>query len=469
MSIARLFQVLLARWKTFSLVFIIAACMGVSTAYYQPKYYSSTATVVVDGKIDPVAGLNQLATPSYLATQVEIIKSSRVGSKVTKTLKLDQNAQLRQQFSDTKGVGDFNEWLANLIQKALVAEAGRGSSIIKITYTSADPNFSALMANAFVRAYLDVVLEMRVEPARRYADFFDDRSKALRDAVEKAQSRLSAYQKEKGIIGADEGSDVERAKLNDLSAQLLQAQNQAIEAGSRQTQAQQAADRTQEVMASGLINTFKGDLARQETRLQELSSKYGDAHPQVVEIKVTISELKSRIESETKRVTGSVSVSNNITKQRESELRSATEAQRAKVLKLKEVRDDLTVLQRDLDIAQKSYDNVQTRFNQSSLESQNQQTNVSVLGQAEVSNESKSQIFIKTAGKALIGALGAAAIAAFALEFFDKRVRVASDIQAIADLPIIGVMPKPDGSGIFGRSKPSQLQRRLLRQLPRPS
>jgi polysaccharide biosynthesis transport protein len=469
MNIARICHVLLARWKASLLVFLIASAIGVSMAYYKPKYYSSTATVVVDGKIDPVAGLNQLATPSYLATQVEIIKSSRVGSKVSKNLKLDQNVDLRQQFSDTKGVGDFGEWLANLIQKALVAEAGRGSSIIKITYTSADPNFSALMANAFVRAYLDVVLEMRIEPARRYTDFFDDRSKVLRDAVEKAQSRLSAYQKEKGIIGADEGSDVERSKLNDLSAQLLQAQNQAIESNSRQAQAQQAADKTQEVMSSSLIIGFKGDLAKQETRLQELSSKFGEAHPQVVEIKVTISELRSRIEAETKRVTGSVGVSNNITKQREYELRAATEAQRSKVLKLKEVRDDLTVLQRDLDIAQKSYDNVQTRFNQSSLESQNQQTNVSVLSQAEVSNESKSQIFAKSAGKALLAALGAAAAVAFALEFFDKRIRVAADIHAIADLPIIGVMPKPDGSGIFGKSKPSQLQRRLLRQLPRPS
>jgi polysaccharide biosynthesis transport protein len=214
--------------------FIIAAIIGVTIAYYIPKSYTSSATVVVDAKTDPVAGVAQIMTPNFLTTQIDIIKSTRVGNRVIKQLKLDQNEALRSQYVASKIQSTFDEWLSGLLQKALTAEVGRGSNVIKISYTSTDASFSALMANAFVKSYLATVLEMRVEPAKQYAEFFDERSKGLREAVEKAQTRLSAYQKDKGIIGSDERSDIENSKLNELSQQLLQAQAASIEASSKQ-------------------------------------------------------------------------------------------------------------------------------------------------------------------------------------------------------------------------------------------
>jgi polysaccharide biosynthesis transport protein len=469
MNPLRLLQIVLARWKIVLAIFIVGASAGVYTAYHAPKYYISTATVVVDAKADPVAGLSQITTPNFLATQVDIIKSSRVGNRVIKLLKLDQNPTMRKQYADSKAKSSFDEWLSNLLQKGIVAEPGRGSNVIRISYTAADPQFAAVMANTFVKAYLDIVLEMRVEPAKRYSEFFDERSKGMRDSVEKAQAKLSAYQKEKGIIGADEKSDIESAKLNELSAQLLQVQAAAVDSSSRQNQAQLLADRTQEVLASGIISSYKTELSRLEVKLQELSAKFGDAHPQVVEIKITIAETKSKLDTEMKRVVGGVSVTNSINRQKEAEIKLALEAQRTKILKLKEVRDELTVMQRDLDIAQKAYDNVQNRFNQSSLESQNQQTSISILSQAEASNESTSQMFAKNAAKAMAAAAAAGLLLAFAIEYFDKRIRIADDVLFATDLPIIGVMPKPDSTGIFGKSKPSLLQKRILRQLPRPS
>jgi uncharacterized protein involved in exopolysaccharide biosynthesis len=61
MNLMRLFQVFLSRWKIALLVFMIAATVGVLLAFYAPKTYTSTATIVVDAKIDPVAGMAQIA------------------------------------------------------------------------------------------------------------------------------------------------------------------------------------------------------------------------------------------------------------------------------------------------------------------------------------------------------------------------------------------------------------------------
>ncbi len=88
----------------------------------------------------------------------------------------------------------------------------------------------------------------------------------------------------------------------------------------------------QEVLNNPLVSGMSADLARNEARLQELNSKFGDNHPQVVEAKANIAELRSKIDGEIRRITGGVGVTNTITRQRESQVRAALEAQRAKVL-----------------------------------------------------------------------------------------------------------------------------------------
>ena len=60
-------------------------------------------------------------------------------------------------------------------------------------------------------------------------------------------------------------------------------------------------------------------------------------------------------------------------------MRAALEAQRAKVLRMKAVRDEGLVLVRDVENAQRAYDAVLARFTQTSLESQTTQSNVNVL------------------------------------------------------------------------------------------
>jgi polysaccharide biosynthesis transport protein len=465
MGIARIFQVLRARWIVVLVVFLIAALIGSGIAYKAPVSYSATAVVMVESRSDPVVGGMQLMTPNFLVTQADVIKSTRVSNKVIKNLRLNDNPDLREQFKESQAQGSYDEWLSRLLQRNLVTEPGRGSNVIRVTYTSTEARFSALMANAFVTAYLDAVQEMRLEPAKRYSSFFEDRSKELREAFEKSQAKLSGFQREKGVIATDERQDVENAKLNDLQAQVLQIQAQAIEATSRLSQNNAALDRTQEVLNSPLVSSIKSEINRLETRLVELNSRFGDRHPQVIEAKGSLSDLRTKLDTEINRVGGSVGISTKITKQREAELKNALEAQRAKVLRMKQTRDEIAVMQRDVEATQRAYDAVQLRFNQSSLESQNPQSSMSVLNLAEIPNETKMQIFLKNLAKALIAAAGLGVLSAFILEFFDKRVRALADITTSLNLSVIGVLPGPDRKSWFKRKTVTN-KMWVLRQLP---
>lgn len=472
MTFGQFLSILKARWWLVLLVIgvVTGATLGINLLL--PKQYQASASVVLDFKPDPLSNAlyGGMAPPALMATQVDIIRSDRVAQRVVRNLKLNENPQIRQQWQEeTNGQGSIEAWLATVFQRNMDVQPSRESSVIEVSYKSADPRFAAGLANAFVQAYIDTSLELRVDPARQYSTFFDTRAREARDALEKAQNRVSSYQKENGIIATDERLDVENQRLNELSSQLTMLQAIAAESTSRQAQAQGGqGDRMQEVLNNPMIGAMKADLTRAEARLQELSTRLGDNHPQVQESRASVQELRNRLEAETRRVTSGVTVSANINRQRIAEVRSSLEAQRAKILRMKAVRDEGLVLLRDVENAQRAYDQVLQRFNQTSLESQTTQSNVNVLTQAAPPIKPATPRVTLNTVLAFIGGTLLAIGLAMALELRDRRIRNIDDVVTTLGLPVIGSMPRP-GAKLALAKRPSLMQQRLLAPLPAPA
>jgi succinoglycan biosynthesis transport protein ExoP len=473
MTVGQFLSILRARWWLVLLVLGLSVGGTLAVNLLLPKQYTAAASVVVDFKPDPVSAVmyGGMASPGFMATQVDIIRSDRVAQRVVRNLKLNENPQVRAQWQDeTDGKGSIESWLGGVFQRQMDVVPSRESSVITISYKAPDPRFAAGLANAFMQAYIDTALELRVDPARQYSAFFENRSREAREALEKAQARLSTFQKENGIIASDERLDVENARLNELSSQLTTLQAISAESASRQTQAQGAqGDRLAEVLNNSIVAQLKADINRSEARLQELSTRLGDNHPQVVEARASIAELRLRLDQETRKVTGGVTVSNTINRQREGEIRASLETQRNKVLKMKAVRDKGMIILQDVGNAQRAYDAVLQRYTQTSLEGQTTQSNLNVLTQAVAPIEPSSpRILINTIYAAFGGMLGGLVLALL-WELLDRRVRSLDDVAATLGLPVLGVMPRPGGKPLLGARRIPLMQQRILAPLPQPT
>ena len=472
MTFGQFVAILRARWML-ALVVLLAVVLGTLVVnLLLPKQYKATASVVADFKPDPLSAvmLGGMQSPAFMATQVDIIKSDRVAQRVVRNLKLSDNPLVRQQWQDdTGGEGSIEIWLGTVFQRQMQVTPSRESSVIEISYLAPDPRFAAALANAFVRAYIDTAIDLRVDPARQYSAFFETRSKEAREALEVAQGRLSSYQREKGIIASDERLDVENARLNELSSQLTTLQAISAESASRQTQAQGAQGTSMsEVLNNPLVGSLKADISRGEARLQELGTRLGDAHPSVQESKANLAELRQRMEAETRKVTSGVGLGATINRQRESDIRRSLDTQRSKVLQLKQVRDEGLVLIREVENAQRTYDAILQRLTATSLESQTTQSNINQLAQADVPlKPAAPRVVLNTLLATLLGLLLAAGTA-LGLELRDRRVRSADDVVTALGLPVIVSLPKP-GSKLALRGKHSLMQQRLLAPLPQPA
>jgi chain length determinant protein EpsF len=470
MTFGQFLSILRARWWVVLLVLGLTVGTTVVVSLLLPRQYTATASVVVDFKPDPISAIafGGMASPTFLATQVDIIRSERVAQRVVRNLRLNENPQVRQQWLDaTNGEGSIETWLGTVFSKQMDVVPSRESSVITISYRAPDPRFAAGLANAFAQAYIDTALELRTDPAQRFSSFFDARAKEARETLEKAQARLSDFQKTNGIIASDERLDIENARLNELSSQLTALQAIAAESALRQAQAQGAqADRLQDVLNNPVVAGLRSEINRSEALMQQLTTRLGDNHPQVREARANLAELRRRLDAETAKVASTVGVTSNINRQREAELRRALEAQRAKVLQMKSVRDQGMVIMQDVANAQRAYDAILQRFTQTSLESQATQSNVNLLTQAQPPIEHSSpNLLLNTLLAVFLGGLLALGTALL-LELMDRRVRNPEDAVAALGLPVIGLMPKP-GSRLLGR-RTSLMQQRLLAPLPAP-
>lgn len=473
MTYSQFFSILRARWINVVTITLATTLAGLGITLVLPKGYTATATVVVDMKTpDPIAGmvLGGLAIPAYIATQMDILTSDRVSRQVVRTLKLTENADLREKWlNSTEGEGDFEAWVADLISKGLEVKPSKESTVIAVNYTGVEPSFAAAVANAYVKAYIDTNVEMRVAPAKQYTTFFDARAKELRNAVDVAQNRLSEYQRDHGILVTDERLDSETQRLNELTSQLVAIQALSSESNNRLVQARgNQSDQLQDVLNNPVVSGLRADISRQEAKLQELSARFGDAHPQVQELKANISELKRRIETETTRVSGGVKITDSINKGRVAEVRTALEQQKLRVAKLKEQRDEAAVLIKDLDAAQRAFDAVSQRLTQTSLESQTDQTNVAVLTQATKPTQPSSPRVVRNVFLALVFGSWLGMGAAFINELRNRKVRSAEDLTQILGLPLLGTLPPPltvKGSGLASLVMPNN----VVGQLPAPT
>ncbi|NDV13132.1 chain length determinant protein EpsF [Crenobacter caeni] len=444
MDLQRLLLIVRARWKLGVWVLGLTVLTALAVSLVLPRQYVASTAVVLDVKSpDPVAGmvLPGLMQPSYLATQMDIIKSERVAARAAQLLGLQNDVALRGEWmAATGGKVDFAAWIGQQLRGALSVNPVRDSTVLNIDFVAKSPEFAAQAANAFARAYIDTSIQLRAAPAQQYAGWFDDQVRMQREQLEKAQLALSAFQQKTGIVASDERLDFETARLNDLSSLLTQVESQKMEADSKARTAQSA--NLPEVLQNPLVVQLRGEVARLESELRQQVARTGVNHPQVRQLQAQLSELKGSLSAEIARVRASLGASGKAGLYRAEDLQAAIAQQKNKILELKKERDEISVLQLEVANAQKAYDAVSARAAQSRLESQMVQTNVSVLSRAESPLIPASpKILLNLVVATVVGAV-LALVAMLVRETLDRRVRLDGELVEICGVQQIGSLQR---------------------------
>ena len=464
MNLYLFLSALRARFGVFAFLLFVTVAAATAVSFLLTKSYTATVSLLVDAKDEQ--SLSNALRPlilsqekvSYLETQTDIITSDRVARKVVQDLKLAQSPMAEKAVADAaKKGGSIEDKLIESLLEDLKVETSQ-SSVIRVSFTAHDPRFSADVANAFAKAYIDTMLELRVEPTREAATWFDEQLKTLRAYLEDAQAKLTEYHQRRGIVSADEHVDVESTRLAILSDQVGRAQEQTFQWKSREQQAREfldhggSPDKLPEILDNPFIQRLKEDLLHGEAKLQELGTHYGPNYPQYQRQVSENRSLREKLDAEMEKIVVGIESSARQSRQREADSRKAMAAQRARVLELKEGRNELTVLRRNVESAERAYDTAMQRFVVSQVDSRASQTNVTVLNPAVAPHKhSRPKITLNIALSVVVGTMLGIGVVLL-MELFDRRVRSRSDLYL--DVPLLAVVNawQPGEVRLLGRS-----------------
>lgn len=442
MLVSQIGTILKARWGSVTLVTTVVVTTALALQLTRPPVNVAETSILVDFRTaDPATGgvIPPVYLPTYLANQIDIVRSRHVATKVVERLAAE---------TPIMDASDDPISVESLLSD-LSLSTSKQASVIYIRYVAQTPQLAADVANAFADSYVDAIQEMRTDAVRQRTAWFGQQLEVLRDNVVTAQEKLAAVQQETGIVSLDERLDVENAKLLQLSRQLVDAQTQSQDAVSRARQARKlmsqggGIEALTDLVGNAFIQNLRTQLAKEESRLSELSSQLGSNHPQYERAATEVTNLRKRVNSEIRAVADQLDNQATLLAEQLKGLEKDIAAQKDKILRILQARGRVDVVLRELESTQRAYDAALAELSKTHLEGDSTQTSATVLNRAVGIAASAGSSLVKIGVYSV--ALGLLLGMAFALvaERVDRRVRSPADITALLGLPVLGVLAEP--------------------------
>lgn len=478
MSFTQFLRILRGRRKWVVLSILVGGALAFGLTALTPQQYTAHASLMVtipSGNGGANAPVPVQLYGGYVATQLDLMTSQQVALRALKGLGAEDGGKERQRLEAAlsspvssiigpvraavsrllhgssagqsgSNVDAADLLLADRLRRGLRTKNGNNSSVITVSFTSADPNISRDVVNAFVHAYLGTTLALNVGSARNSATWFNSQTKKLAQDLQNAQTDLSNYQQKHDIVATDDRLDTQMARLQELSSQLTAAQTKTYDLQSKQQEIHRflrgggASGLMPDVLASPMVQSLREKIAEQQSAIIDLRGKVGPNHPDYKSAVAELASLKRHLREEIRTVGRSISASLAAAKQREHALASAVAQQKRRVLSLRQGRDHLDVLKAKVKNAQDVYDEAMKSMSQARMASNSNNTDVSLVSAAVAPPRPSgpsmpANLFVGLTVGLIIG-IGVA----LSLELQDRRVRCKEDLRDGLGIPVLAVI-----------------------------
>jgi uncharacterized protein involved in exopolysaccharide biosynthesis len=189
------------------------------------------------------------------------------------------------------------------LEKNLQIEPVKLTNLISVTYTSKDPQLSVRVLNSLASLYFEKHLAMRRAPGE--FDFFHQQAEEYRKALASAESQLSTFGRDEGVVSPALEKEITVHKLADFEAasketraaiaetrqRIRTLETQLASLPSRMTTQVRTVDNPQ------LMERLKSTLLDLELKRTDLLAKYEPTYRPVQEVETQISQTQKAIDA----------------------------------------------------------------------------------------------------------------------------------------------------------------------------
>ena len=411
-----------------------------------PKTYTASSDVFLDYKgNDPINGrlFSPMMDESYMQTQLDMIKSQAVAEKVIDALDLERTAAYRESV-ERQGEARAHSQLIKRINDQTMVVTRRSSRVIEVEYAAGAPEQARDLANAVVRAYIDLNQQISSASARARREQYNAQLEHLRKEADSIQEKLTKYQQDVGILDPNERNDLQSRQLGDLMTSLITVQNQQQEAQARKNATDSLVrgglriDELPEVAQRPNINDLKSKLSDVNKRLSDIQDVLGPRHPKTLALISERDDIATRIAREARSSLDAQQIDARRLAMQEEALRKEVDSQRDKLLEQKKHRDTITSYQRQLDSVERVYNTALAKYDEILMASNINTFDLAVLRVAEVPSSHSKPLLLQNIAASILVGLALGFCLALLYELGQRRVRCEDDLVRGIHLPLIG-------------------------------
>lgn len=461
--------------------FCLAMIAGMVVAVRTPKVFEATTTILVQPQKVPanfVRSLISVGIDDRIRTIKQQILSWSNLEKVIAQYRLFSAPRHRDMLMEDK-IEDLRERI-----DVQVVRARGGADAFSISFRGPDPADIVKVANGLASFFINENLKVREAQAMGTSDFLDDQLGAMRRQLITMEEALKDYRRQH-MGGLPEQLQSNLSILGRLQEELLEKQKALRESKSAVLAMKKQISDLQHMpdpMADFALEDMleetpeeeaSAEIAALEGKLEALTARYTERHPDVVRLRHQLADLKARAAAESRAAIPDGSESDlpdetaelpgldfqAMQRAQVDQLQAEVANQEAELAALRdEIRkyqqrvEDTPKREQDLFAIKRDYENLQSAYN--SLLSRKLEADISVNMEKKQKGEQFQVLDIARQPQrpispnvklifaaAVAGGLGLGAGVVLLLAFFDQTVRRPDDFQGLIDAPLMAAIP----------------------------
>ncbi len=443
------------QWLITFFLLAIVSIVTIATFRMQP-IYQATARVEIDREnanaihfadseqYDMYEDLD-----NYITTQSKILTSETLAMLTVKSMGLDRLPQFggdptKPAKAPTQGSDASLRRPASLgaFLGSLSVRRVPNSRLLDVTFEATDPALAARVVNAHLNNFIEENFRSRFEAATQASNWLAGQLNEMKIKVENAEDARLAYERNNQIWTIDEKNDISTQKLGELNKQLTDAQADRI---NKEAVYQLAQSGNYDAIAAVRESSVIQDILKQQTALTaqyaDAVNQYGPKFPKVVRIQAQLKDLDQLVTREKLNIGNQVEADYRGARQRELLLQQALDQQKQETNQTNEKLVQYNILNREAEANKQLYDGMLQKLKEAGISAGLRSSNIRIVDPALIPNgPSRPNKTRNIALSILVGLIGGVGLALLR-EYLDNTVKTPDDIERLARLPSLAVVP----------------------------
>jgi succinoglycan biosynthesis transport protein ExoP len=449
-------------WKLVAAAALV--CMAAGSIHYAitPKAFMATATIQIERRtLAPALSsqapwLESYFDAEYYPTEYKLLESRGLAERVVKRLDLlsDPAFNPRGAGRDPSRAATAEDdqaalgGLADRVRSGLAVEPVRNTQLVEITYRAASPAFAARAANGFADAFIDMGIEYRFTSAGKTSTFLTSQIETLKKQVEDKEAKLQAFSRRTDIVTMEPSSNVTLQRLAALNTTYIEAKNARID---KESSYKGLLTTPPEAIADSLQPGVLGNLRSEELKLErdyEAQLKvYKPEWPAMVTLKGEIDRTKQHINAVVREAVdtarkGALAAYATALRQ-EQAIESEINKLKSQAMDQNSKAAEFQNLDVDIKSSRELLDKLMREHQENEVQARLQDTrdsNVHVVDRAMVPGGPFYPSLRKDASYGLLFGLLLGVGTALLIEFLDRSVKTAEEVERRIGLPTLAVI-----------------------------